>query len=175
MNSVGRTRSLWKGSFAGALGGAVGTALLIAVQKASLESTRKAENVIPNGRGYTKQQEKLMDIFEQAHIATAEALGATIPAGKRSQVAFLMEFAFGIVCGAIYGGVAEYAPATSAGFGSIYGAVLFTGASEIVLPAIGFVPSPGRRTLVQHLGGLGGNVVYGIATEGTRRLLRTRA
>ena len=50
-----------------------------------------------------------------------------------------VEFAFGVFCAALYGASAEYISALTTGFGNTYSAVLFTGASGIVLPAIRFV------------------------------------
>ena len=165
-------RSIWKAGLAGAIGGALGTVVLNLFQKGSLEGTRKLEERWADGRRYTRQQEELLKMFEDAHIATAEALGVPVTLEKYENTAMRVEFAFGILCGTIYGVLAEYQPAATVGAGSVYGAVLFTGASEVVLPAIGFVPSPAARTPVQHVGGLAGNVVYGITTEVVRRLLR---
>ena len=167
--------SLWKGALAGAAGGALGTLVLNLFQKASLEGTREAENHWADGHKYIKQQQQLLDSFEQAHIATAEAVVGQVPHRRRERTAMEVEFAFGIVCSAFYGAAAEYLPAATTGFGSMYGAVLFTGASELLLPAIHFVPSPVNRTPIQHLGGLAGNVVYGLTTEAVRHLTRGRA
>ena len=168
--------SLWRGFIAGAAGGALGTVVLTFFQKGSLEATRAVENKIGNGKPYTRQQEKLLDTFEDAHVRTAEAVASAvntrIPRGSDEKTALITEFAFGILCAGAYGALAEYAPAITAGFGTVYGAALFTGASEAVLPAIGFVPAPQDRTPVQHLGGLAGNVVYGAVTEGIRILFR---
>ncbi len=149
----------------------LGTLVLNLVQKTSLEGTRRAEDHWADGHKYTKQQQQLLDTFEQAHVATAEAIVGKVPPRQHERTAMQVEFAFGIACSALNGAAVEYVPST-AGFGSLYGAVLFTGASEIVLPAIRFVPSPADRTPVQHLGGLAGNVVYGLTTEAVRRLMR---
>lgn len=165
-------RSMVKGALAGALGGVLGTIVLNLVQKGSLEGTRKAEDLAKTDHRYTEEQEQLLGMFEKAHVKTAEAMGTSVPADKREPVSMGVEFAFGVICAAAYGALAEYLPPVTVGFGSVYGAVLFTGASELVLPAIHFVPSPKARTAVQHLGGLSGNVVYGITTEAARRLLR---
>ena len=167
-------RSLLKGALAGAIGGALGTVVLNLVQSGSLEGTRKVEDLTGTGHQYSEEQKQLLGMYEQAHVATAEAAGAKVPAEKRQPVAMGVEFAFGIVCAAVYGAMAEYVSAVTLGFGGVYGAALFAGASEVVLPAIRFVPSPADRTAVQHVGGLTGNVVYGVVTEATRRLLRPR-
>lgn len=173
---MAKQRSAWKGFVAGAVGGAVGTAVLTVFQEGSLEGTRAVEDKVGNGHTYTRQQEELLQGFEKAHEQTAEwvagVAGTSLSPAQHKKAATVTEFAFGILCGGIYGVVAEYLPAVTAGFGTTYGAVLFSGASEVVLPALGMVPVPKDRTAVQHVGGLAGNVVYGAVTEGVRRLLR---
>ena len=171
-----QARSVLKGLMAGAIGGAVGTLVLNTFQTASLQGTEAVENQLPGRNTYTEQQEDLLDSFNKAHAKTAEVAASVAgkhlsPAQSRQAVP-AVEYAFGIVCGAAYGAVAEYIPPVTSGFGMTYGAALFTGASEVVLPALGWVAQPSERTPVQHLGGLSGNVVYGAVTEGVRRLLR---
>ncbi len=169
-------RSAWKGFLAGAVGGAVGTLVLNVFQQGSLAGTRAVESRVGDGHAYTEQQEELLKGFEEAHTQTAEAVvgvaGVTLSRSQKKKAAPVTEFAFGILCGGVYGVIAEYAPMATAGYGTTYGAALFTGASEVVLPLLGMVPMPGERTPVQHMGGLAGNVVYGAVTEGVRRLVR---
>lgn len=173
-----RRRSVALGLLAGAAGGALGTLVLNLFQKASLEGTRVAENKLDSETTYTQQQEGLLKSFEEAHTRTAvdlaHAAGTDLSSAQRAKAAPVTEFAFGILCAGVYGMLAEYLPAVTVGFGSVYGAVLFTGASEVVLPAIGYVAAAKDRTPVQHLGGLAGNVVYGMCTEGVRRLIRSK-
>lgn len=170
------SKNLGKGFLAGAIGGAFGTAILTAFQVGSLEGTRVVEERVSGDTKYTDEQEQLLQGFEKAHTKTAEvvagAVGAKLSSGQKKHAAPVVEFAFGILCGGIYGALAEVLPQVTAGFGTIYGAVLFTGASEVVLPALGWVPPVDARTPVQHLGGLAGNVVYGACTEAGRRLSR---
>ena len=170
------SRNLGKGFLAGAIGGAFGTAILNAFQMGSLEGTRAAEHRLSYNTKYTDEQQQLLEGYEKAHTKTADvvagAVGAKLSSGQRKHAAPVIEFAFGILCGGIYGALAEVLPVVTAGFGTTYGAALFTGASEVVLPALGWVPSVADRTPVQHLGGLAGNVVYGACTEAGRRLSR---
>ena len=169
-------RSAWKGFVAGAIGGAVGTLVLNVFQKGSLAGTRAVEDKVGGGHTYTKQQQELLQGFEKAHTQTAEvvaaAAGVRLSSAQKKNAAPVTEYAFGVLCGGLYGLIAEYVPQATAGFGTTYGAVLFTGASEVVLPALGMVAPPQERTPIQHLGGLSGNVVYGAVTEGVRRVLR---
>lgn len=173
---MSKKRSLGKGFAAGALGGALGTLALNLVQQLSVKGTQAAERAAGNGEKYTQQQKGLMVQFNEAHALTADAVagaaGQHLSRTQRMDAVPLVEYAFGMVCAGIYGALAEDAPAVTAGFGTLFGAVLFTGASEIVLPSIKFVPPPSERTPVQHLGGLMGNVIYGAVTEATRRAVR---
>ena len=170
-------RSAWKGFAAGAIGGVVGTWVLNVFQKGSLMGTRAIEDRVGGGHTYAKQQQELLQGFEKAHTQAAEAVvgvaGIQLSSAQKKTAAPVTEYAFGMLCGGVYGVIAEYLPAATAGFGTTYGAVLFAGASEVVLPALGMVAPPQERTPVQHLGGLSGNVVYGAVTEGVRRALRS--
>ena len=171
-----RNRSFPSGFLAGALGGAIGTVALTAFQMSSLKATQAIESRLGAGDTYSKQQEALLEIFEEAHTRTAEAVadaaGVDLTPKQRKAAAPVTEFAFGIICAGVYGALAEYLPIVTAGAGAVYGAVLFTGASIVVLPAIGYVPSAQDRTPVQHLGGLTSNVLYGSVTEAVRRIFR---
>ncbi len=171
-----KNRSLTLGFLAGALGGALGTVVLNVFQTASLKATEAMESKLDAENTYSKQQKALLGMFEGAHTRTADtvadAAGVDLTRKQRKAAAPVTEFAFGTLCAGVYGALAEYLPAVTAGAGTVYGAALFTGASIVVLPVIGYVPSPKDRTPVQHLGGLAGNMLYGAVTEGVRRGLR---
>ena len=169
-------RSVVKGFATGFVGGVVGTLVLNVFQMASLKGTRAVERRVGDGERYAGEQKGLLDTFDAAHAKTAQvaakAVGERLARGDAQRMVPVVEFAFGAIFGGVYGALAEYVPAVTAGFGTAYGAVLFTGASEVVLPALGWVPMPSERTPVQHMGGMAGNVVYGAVTEGVRRLVR---
>ena len=171
-----KKHNLLLGFLAGAVGGTVGTVALALFQTASLKGTEALEKTSDLDYRYSREQRGLQRMFEKAHMqaadAVAGAVGAELSFKQKEVAAPVTEFAFGILCAGVYGALAEYVPPVTVGFGTVFGAVLFAGASEAVLPAIGFVPPPQDRTAVEHLGGLSGNVVYGAVTEGVRRLLR---
>ena len=174
-------RSVLGGFVAGAVGGLVGTAALDAFQTAGLEGTRKAESAVGGYTGmrkkYTRQQEKQLGIYEHAHAETAKwaagAVGVTwLSSGVRRVAVPAVHYLFGALCGGAYGVLAEFLPATTAGFGTVFGAALFAGASEAVLPAMGLIPGPMETPVPVQVGGLAAHAVYGATTEGVRRLVR---
>ena len=124
-----KSRSALKGFMAGAVGGALGTLVLNVFQRASLEGTRVAEKELAGNTKYTEQQEQLLQTFEKAHNETAEgaarAVGVGFSAKQHPGTAITTEFAFGILCAGIYGALAEFVPSVTAGFGTVYGSVLF--------------------------------------------------
>ena len=171
-----KSRSVTMGFLAGALGGAIGTVVLNAFQTSSLKATEALEKKLDAAKTYSEQQKSLLAMFEKAHTRTAEAVtnaaGVNLTRKQQKVAASVTEFAFGIVCASVYAAFAEYLAAVTAGAGTMYGATLFAGASIVVLPLIGYVPTPQDCTPVQHFGGLVGNMAYGAVTEKVRRILR---
>ena len=175
-------RSVLGGFVAGAVGGLVGTAALDAFQIAGLEGTRKAEAAAGGITGirkkYTRQQERQLGIYQDAHAEAADwvagAVGAKgLSSRQRTSAAPWVHYLFGTLCGGAYGALAEFLPAATAGFGTLFGTALFAGASEGVLPAMRLIPGPTETPVPVQVGGMAAHAVYGATTEGVRRLVRS--
>ncbi len=166
----------WKGLLAGAVGGLLSTAVMDAFQAASIAGTRKAEDLAGAGHSASRQQKKQLRTYEYAHEDTAEAFadvaGARLTGKGKKIAAPATHYLFGALAGGVYGLLAEYVPPVTAGFGTAFGASLFLGASESVLPALGLLPPPAKTPPLLHAGGLLAHAVYGASTEGVRRLVR---
>jgi hypothetical protein len=77
----------------------------------------------------------------------------------------LTHYAFGVLTGGIYGGLAEYSGIVRSGFGSSYGGVLFSAAGPVLgLPPL-VMDQPPATPIAAH-------VVYGVTTELVRRVVR---
>ena len=85
----------------------------------------------------------------------------------RSPAAPLVHYLFGVAMGAIYGAYAERRQADASGAG--FGTTVWVAADEIAMPLLGLSDSPSQRPLEMHLQALIAHLVYGIATEFTRR------
>ncbi len=169
--------SVVKGLLAGAIGGLLATAAMDAVQKIALEGTRKAEDLRGGDHSLTEQQEGQLGNYEKAHAETVATLsqsaGRGTPSPSQQKVAApATHYLFGALCGGVYGAIAEYWRPVTFGYGTAFGASLFLGASETVLPALDLLPTPGDTPPLLHAGGLAAHAVYGASTEGIRRLVR---
>ena len=165
MNSdrlVERKGHPWKGLLAGAVGGIVASfamgqfhALFQDAETSSSQgkedSTVKAASAISQG------------IFH--HELTPEQKKIAGP---------IVDHAFGTSMAAIYGAVVEWAPVARAGWGIAFGATVWLGAHVITVPALGLSEPITQSTPAAEATELGAHLVYGVVTEGIRRLIRRR-
>lgn len=93
---------------------------------------------------------------------------------QESKAGPVVHYAFGTAMGAAYGLATEYFPGAHAGFGTIFGTLLFAFADEIAVPLAGFSAKPSQYPVSSHLRALASHVVYGAAAEAVRATL-TRA
>ncbi len=168
--------SVWKGLLAGAAGGAAATLMMDVFQKLALQGTRKGEDLAGTDHTYTQQQEGQLQSYENAHAQTvqtvAQAGDASVSGSEGRALAPVVHYAFGALCGAVYGAIAEVWPGVTAGYGTAFGSSLFVGASETVLPALGMIPAPSDTPPLLHAGGWAAHAVYGAGTEAVRRAVR---
>jgi hypothetical protein len=80
----------------------------------------------------------------------------------------LTHYAFGVLTGGIYGGLAEYSGAVRSGFGTSYAGVLFSTAA----PVFGLPPLATESAVSRQVSPFAAHVVYGVTTELTRRIVR---
>ena len=85
-----------------------------------------------------------------------------------------VHYAFGASMAAIYGAVVESVPVARAGWGSAFGATVWLGAHVITVPALGLSEPITQSTPAAEAIEFGAHLVYGVVTEGVRRLIRRR-
>lgn len=108
----------------------------------------------------------------KAADAVAEAtVGEPVPAGYREPAGTAVHYGFGAFLGALYSAAAQVYPATSAGFGTAYGAAVSLVADEMAMPALGFAPPAPEVAPSTHLRGFVSHLVFGLSLEAARRLL----
>ena len=83
-----------------------------------------------------------------------------------------VHYAMGGTSAAIYGMLAEVAPAVRAGEGAAFGAAVWLIADEASLPALGLTKAPTKIPVSTHVYALASHLVYGVVTEAMRRAFR---
>jgi uncharacterized membrane protein YagU involved in acid resistance len=115
---------------------------------------------------------------EDATMKTADAIVSTVTGGRhlsfeeREKGGPVVHYAFGAIMGGIYGALAEYSPAATAGFGTAFAGALFAGADLIAVPALKLSESAAEAPASTLVAPFAAHLVYGVATEGVRRLVR---
>jgi hypothetical protein len=108
----------------------------------------------------------------KAADAIAEtAVGEPVADRYREPAGTAVHYGFGAFLGALYGVGVELRPATSAGFGSAYGAAVSLVADEMAMPAFGFSPPAPEVAASTHLRGFVSHLVFGVSLEAMRRLM----
>ena len=124
-----------------------------------------------------KQLEALSD-GEDATMKAADLIAATATGGQhltheqRAAAGPAIHYAFGGLMGGIYGGLAELSSTTTAGFGTTFGSMLFTGADLFAVPVLKLAPSPTEEPTSALATPLVAHLVYGATTELIRRFVR---
>ena len=115
---------------------------------------------------------------EDATMKAADAIAATATGGQhltheqRASAGPAIHYAFGGLMGGLHGALAEVSSATTAGFGTTFGSMLFAGADLFAVPLLKLAPSPEEQPASAMMTPLAAHLVYGATTELVRRLLR---
>jgi len=124
-----------------------------------------------------KQLASLSD-GEDATMKAADLIASTATGGQhlthaqRAAAGPAIHYAFGGLMGGLYGGLAELSSAATAGFGTTFGSMLFTGADLFAVPVLNLAPSPTDEPASALATPLAAHLVYGATTELIRRLIR---
>lgn len=117
------------------------------------------------------------NLNEDAAMKTADTIVSKVTGGRhlsleeRQTGGPIVHYAFGAIMGGLYGALAEYASATTAGFGTAFAGTLFVGADMVAVPALKLSDSAAEAPASTLVLPFAAHLVYGVATEGVRRLL----
>jgi putative membrane protein len=106
-------------------------------------------------------------------LVLAERL-AGHPLQHPTAVIQVIHYTFGALTGAIYGAAAEVLPIVTTGYGSVFGVVLQLCTHETLVPLAGLDVPASQQPAREHLSEFFSHILFGIATEATRRTLRKR-
>lgn len=102
----------------------------------------------------------------------ADRLGYPLTEADKPRAGTVVHYVFGAGVGAVYGVLAELTPIVRIGVGLPFGAAVWLGAHAITVPALGLATPPTQRPFSQEAQEFGLHLLYGLATELARRLLR---
>jgi hypothetical protein len=175
--------NVWKGAAAGLVAGLAATYVMTQFQELSgklekklkkADHSRHPQHSAKRGKGESTEGEgKGEDATVKAASAIARGLFHHQLTQKEKKVAGpAVHYSFGALTGAVYGALAEAVPEVTLGAGAPFGTVVWLGADEITVPAVGLSGPPWESPPSVHARALGAHLVYGMATEGVRRLVR---
>ena len=154
-------RNVGKGILAGAIGGLVGSVVL-----------RGWTGVSGRMHGGTGKPDLNGPAHRVGALVAEEVTGEELTDSGRMAVGEVVHYAFGAVVGAVYGGLAEVWPWTTAGVGVLFGTGVFVAADESSMPMLGLVKAPWQEGVGDQAEHWAAHVVFGVATELTRRAVR---
>lgn len=114
---------------------------------------------------------------EDATMKTADAIVSTLTGRHLSHQEKetggpIVHYAFGALMGGVYGAMAEQSCIARAGFGTVFGGILFAGADLVAVPALGLSGSATDSPASSLVNPFAAHIVYGITTDVVRRAVR---
>ena len=159
----------------GVCAGIVGGLAASWVMNQFLAGVSKATEMVKEQQGNQQPQKEEQE--EDSTVKVADAVASSVTGEHLSQEQKtiggpIVHYAFGGLMGGVYGGVAEYFPASRAGFGTLFGSGLFAGADLVAVPALGLSKLPTEQPATDHASHWAAHIVYGATVELVRRGVR---
>lgn len=189
--SVGRARrdggSALKGLAAGAVGGLAAAFVmnrfqaalsrLAAGEERSHGAQSLQQGTPQKGVGRDLQAEGVDRPEDDAteRLANAISVGVLereLTEREKDAAGTVFHYAMGLTSGAIYGALAEFAPAAKSGAGAPFGAAVWLVADEGLVPAAGLSKSAAEYPLSIHAYSFASHLVFGLTAETVRRAVR---
>jgi putative membrane protein len=172
---VRRERNLLRGIYAGITGGLVAAWVM---NEFMAGPAQKLQQAVQSPEQTRQQQAGANGPKEDATMKAADKVVSTVTGGQhlsweeKKKAGPIVHYAFGALAGGIYGSLAEYSSAITAGFGTRFGGVLFAGADLFAVPALGLSASPKDQPASALTSPFAAHIVYGVTTELVRRTVR---
>jgi putative membrane protein len=177
--------NVWKGLAAGVIAGLAGGFVMNQFQWlwSKLTSDEKdsehAHSPKQSGHKSDMQQERESsgETDAPATVKLASAISENVFDHKlredeKEPAGTAIHYGFSLVTGGIYGVTTELEPEAAVGAGAPFGAAVWLLADEITVPLAGLSKGPTAYPLSKHAYSLASHLVYGVATEATRRAVR---
>lgn len=155
------TAELLKGAVAGAVATLVLDRVTTFLYQHESTGARCTEDRARHGRtAYEAAAEKVAGLF-----------GARLDADQRKRLGAVMHWTLGIAAGAAYATYGRRHPSLRRGAGGAFGTAFWAAVDEGLVSLLGLTPPPKAFPAETHLRGLAGHLAFGVAADGTLRLL----
>jgi hypothetical protein len=112
--------------------------------------------------------------YERAIEKTARRLGRDLTTDQIGRWGWRFHKVFGLLGGPAYLALRRRVPALRWGCGLGFGALFFLVVDELMVPLAGLTPGPRAFSWKVHARGAAAHLAYGMAAEGTARLLEAQ-
>jgi putative membrane protein len=168
--------NVWKGVLAGAAAGLAGTVAMTQFQTLWSKSSEKLSRNGGTNASSAQSAPETEDATMKAAGKLAELARHRLSRDEKKKLGPIVHYAFGTGMGALYGALVEIGPRdlrrhdllSGLGFGS----VLFAGADEVAVPALGLSGKPSESPASSHLYALASHIVYGVTAGAVRKTVR---
>jgi hypothetical protein len=171
--------NVWKGAAAGLAAGLAATWVMTRFQDLSgkLAEPHKKEDPQHSAKRGQKESAQPKEQGDDATVKAADKLSRglfhhALSQEEKETAGPALHYGFGALTGAAYGALAELAPGVTRGVGAPFGTAVWLGADEIAVPAFRLAGPPWEHPASVHARALAAHLVYGVTTEGLRRLVR---
>lgn len=171
--------NLWKGAAAGLAAGLAATWVMTQFQDLAgkFAEPREKEEPQHSAKRGKRESAKKKKQGDDATVKAADKLSRglfhhALSQEEKTVAGPAMHYGFGTLTGVAYGVLAELAPAVTRGVGAPFGTAVWLGADEVAVPAFGLSGPPWEHPASVHARALAAHLVYGVTTEGVRRLVR---
>jgi hypothetical protein len=155
------SKELLKGAIAGAVATWVMDRVTTYMYEHENEIARLMEDRVRHGRS----------AYEAAAEKLASLLGRELDEEQRRRLGAAIHWALGIAAGTAYGTIGRRVPALRSGGGAKFGTAFWAAVDEGLVSLLRLTPPPKAFPWETHARGLAGHLAYGVAAEGTLRLL----
>lgn len=162
-----RTPDPVKGMLAGLVGGLTGAWAMNKFQASLSKAMKNCAGT--SGQPKAEGDDATMKLAEWLLKSIADI---ELTSEQKKSAGSFVHYGFGGAMGGLYGALLERSRKPGLIDGTLLGVLLFAGADELMVPALGLSESPTKYPLSVHASALGAHLVYGLTTEEVRRKVR---
>lgn len=168
-------KSPLRGAIAGIAGGLVASWIMNEFMSGpgkKLQESVQTQTQTQPRRGKSQSEDEDATMKAADAIVEISTGGRHLSREEKEKAGPIVHYSYGGLVGGLYGALAEYWHAPTAGFGTAFGTVLFGAGDLVAVPALHLSPSSDGQPPSAYVNPFLSHLVYGSTTELVRRGLR---